>query len=64
VTTNEDVVATWNLGLEKNVALYAVIVKCQLYIKFALKTAIILLLIAFGVYAMRNREQNMPKRLY
>lgn len=64
VTTNEDVVATWSLGLEKNVAMYAVIVKCQLYIKFALKTAIILLLIAFGVYAMRNREQNMPKRLY
>ncbi len=64
VTTNEALVSTWSLGLEKNVAMYAGIVKCQLYIKFALKTAIVLLLIAFGVYAMRNREQNMPKKLY
>lgn len=64
VSTDEALVATWSLGLEKNIACYTEIVKCQLYIKFALKTAIILVLVAYGVYAMRNREQNTPKKLY
>lgn len=64
VTTDDALVATWSMGLEKNVAWYAVIVKCQLYVKFALKTAIILVLVAYGVYAMSSREQNTPKKLY
>ncbi len=64
VTTDDALVATWSMGLEKNIAWYTVIVKCQLYIKFALKTAIILLLIAYGVYAMSGREQNTPRKLY
>lgn len=64
ISRNEALVATWSLGLEENIACYAVLVAIHGMAKFALKTAIILVLVAYGVYAMRNREQNTPKRLY
>ncbi len=64
VTANEELVATWSLGLEKNVACYTQIVKYQLLIKYALKTAIVMILLAYGIYAVRNKPQNTPKKLY
>jgi len=63
VTANEELVATWSLGLEKNVACYTQIVKYQLLIKYALKTAIVMILLAYGIYAVRNKPQNTPKKL-
>lgn len=64
VSEDKDITATWKLGVEKTIAYYTEIVRYQLMIKFALKTAIILVLVAFGVYATRNKDMNAPKKLY
>ena len=57
-------IATWTVSFEENVAAYALIAKWYDYVRLSLKTAIVLLLIGYGVYCYRKREQNMPKRLY
>ena len=57
-------IANWTVSYEENVAAYTLIVKWYDYVRLSLKTAIVLLLIAYGVYSYRKREQNMPKRLY
>ncbi len=64
ISKNDAIIATWSLGIEENIACYAVLVAIHGMAKFALKTAIILVLVAYGVYAMRSREQNIPKKLY
>lgn len=52
------------LTFGETIGYYAVLVAFHGIIKFALKTAIILVLVAFGVYCMRNRQAALPKKLY
>ena len=63
---NTDLIAGWTMSWEENLAMYYIVVANHEIMRLALKTAIILVFVAFGVYAMRSREQNppMPKKLY
>lgn len=64
ISTDNSLVSTWSLGLEENINFYTLLVKCHLRVKYGLKTAIILVLLAYGVYALRNKQQNLPRKLY
>lgn len=57
-------IATWTLGVDANMACYTLILAFHEIIGLALRTAIVLLLVAYGIYCYRKREQNMPGRLY
>lgn len=57
-------IAGWSMSFEENVAAYAIVAGWYEYARLLLKTAIVLLLLAYAIYCYRKREQNMPKRLY
>lgn len=64
IKNDNALVTTWELGVDTNLACYALIVGFHEIFSLALRTAIVLLLLAYGIYCYRKREQNMPRRLY
>ncbi|MBR4085978.1 MAG: hypothetical protein IKK33_17025 [Lachnospiraceae bacterium] len=64
VKNDQALIATWKLGVEANLVCYKLILGFHEIIGMALSTAIVLLLVAYGIYSYRKREQSMPKRLY
>lgn len=57
-------IAVWSMSWEENVVAYMLIANWYGYVRLALKTAIVLLLVAYGIYCYRKKEQNMPQKLY
>ncbi len=64
IKNDAELVATWTLGVDANIACYTLILAFHEIVKLALNTAIVLVLVAYGIYCYKKREQNMPKRLY
>lgn len=64
IKNDQAFIATWKLGTEVNLACYKLVLFFHEIIGLSLKTALILLLIAYGIYCYRKREQNMPRKLY
>ena len=64
IKNDKVLIDTWELGVEANLTCYTLIVGFHEIIGLALRTAIVILLVAYGIYCFRKREQNMPGRLY